>query len=75
MKPDIPEQNLANQLISASCPVTLVLDSVLNIDFAIIGVVIRELASAVALLRQGCMPVDAKAVTTCVGYDRILQLF
>ena len=87
MEPDIPELNLAIQFqklivfplqnvrgsLPANCPVVFVLDSVQNVDCDTVGVVIRDLAQAVARLHQE--GVNAKAVITGVGYHRILKAF
>ncbi|KIM37446.1 hypothetical protein M413DRAFT_423274 [Hebeloma cylindrosporum] len=86
-EPDIPERNLAIQfeklitrplqnvreLLQPNSPVVFVLDSVQNIDCDAVGDVIRAIAQAVENLHmQG---VNAKAVITGVGYDRIVNSF
>ena len=89
MEPDIPEHNLKNQfqklivnpllnvahMLPADHPVIFLLDSVQNIDSAVVVDVLRELTSAVNFLRQATVPVNAKAVITGVGYDKIFQAF
>lgn len=87
LEPDIPERNLVNQfdkliirplqnvsgLLNANSPVVFVLDSVQNTDCDTVGVVIRDIAWAVGRLRQE--GVNAKAVITGVGYQRIVRAF
>ena len=87
LEPDIPERNLTIQfdklitrpllnvrgLLQPNSPVVFVLDSVQDIDCDTVGDVIRELALAVNNLHAG--GVNAKAVVTGVGYDRIVNEF
>jgi len=87
LEPDIPERNLTTQfdklitrpllnvqgLLQPNTPIVFVLDSVQNIDCDTVGVVIRELALAVNNLHAGGL--NAKAVITGVGYNRIVNEF
>jgi len=87
LEPDIPERNLANQFeklivrplqnvsgsLNANCPVVFVLDSVQNMDCDTVEVVLRDLAWALGRLRHE--GVNAKAVITGVGYQRIVSAF
>lgn len=67
-----PLQNVSG-LLHASRPVAFVFDLVQNIDCDTVGVVARDLVWAFGRLRQE--GVNAKAIITGVGYQRIVSAF